>query len=203
VLVGALGRLTEVLLVPFRARGIGLALLGIDGAGKTTVASQVRASYPLPVRSVHMALWSDEGGGAPHRLLRIGVRPFRAVGWWSIAFLHRMLGRTVIFDRYVFDAHISPRPPHVTLKRLYQGALARVCPSPDEVVLLDLPGSLAAERKPDDPDLLEHQRLDLLALRRRLPNLVVVDASLPLPLVEAEVHERLWRRTSGQAQRRR
>jgi len=191
---GVLGRLAERTLMPFFGRGIALALLGVDGAGKSTIASRVAASCPLPVRSVHMALWSDdESSQLTRRAATIALRPLRAFGCWSVGFGHRLLGRTVIFDRYVFDAHLPPSPPHARLKRLYLAALARACPAPDEVVLLDIPGRLAAERKDEDGTTLESQRRAYAALAARLPGVIVVDAAQPVASVEAAVNELLWR----------
>ena len=201
LVAGALGRVAETLLIPVRRRGIALALLGVDGAGKSTIADRIRASYPLPVSPIYMGLWGGQnGGGAMRRSARIAFRPLRAWRCWAIGFVHRACGRTVIFDRYVFDAHLPPRPPHVRLKRGYLWLLARTCPPPQEVVVLDVPGELATQRKEGhDPRLLEEDRHGFLELGARIPNAVVIDASRPLGEVEAQVNERLWKRAFTRA----
>lgn len=197
--LGVCGRVAEKVLLAVRRRGAALALLGIDGAGKSTVVGRLAASCPLPIHPMYMGLWAgDDDEGRARRTARILLRPFRAWACWAVAFVHRLLGRTVVFDRYALDAHLPPRPPNATLKRVYMWLVARACPSPQEVVVLDVPGTLAAQRKTGhDPALLEEDRLRFLELGRRLPNAVVVDASQPLAEVEAVVHDVLWRRTSA------
>ncbi|MGH2786089.1 MAG: hypothetical protein ACRDJ1_12570, partial [Actinomycetota bacterium] len=53
---------------PFRRPGVTVALIGPDGAGKTTIAARIAAGFPVPVRRVYMGLYRN-----PRRLLPPGV----------------------------------------------------------------------------------------------------------------------------------
>jgi thymidylate kinase len=193
-----LARLAEQPAVLRHRRGLSAAVLGPDGAGKSTLVGGLEGSFRFEVRSVYMGLWKR---GAPRRLeplrnvLRIAFRP--AVVWrrYFTGRVHQRLGRLVVFDRYVYDALLPPRPPLQTLKRLYFWVLAHACPAPDLVFLLDLPGGAAAARKGEQTvEQLDDQRRHFLALRRRLPELRVVDALQPPARVRAEVTDAIWQR---------
>ena len=122
-----------------RRRGLAVALLGPDGAGKSTLAQAIAESFPLPVRVVYMGLWRD--GVGPLRRPLLAWRAY-ATGAW-----HRALGRTVVFDRYCYDAWLPPRGRFLALKRAYFAFLARTCPRPDLTFVLDLPTEIAEARK--------------------------------------------------------
>ena len=190
-------RLMEKLLVPVRRRGLTVALLGPDGVGKSTLAAGLGNSFYFPVRSVYMGLWQRSSARSVwQRLpgLEVAARPFKIWGRYLMAQYHRVLGRLVVFDRYVYDATLPPRPPLVTAKRLYFWLLARTCPRPDLVLVLDAPGQVMYERKGEsDPASLEAERKHFLALQQRIPKLQVVDASRGEDAVRADVVNRIWR----------
>ena len=98
-------------------------VIGSNGAGKSTLAAELRARLPLPSELVYMGLWKlDEPGGAQG----VGAalrRPLRMWRRYAGAQLLQLQGRVVVFDRYVYDAHLPPSPPFVSLKRIYQRAL--------------------------------------------------------------------------------
>jgi thymidylate kinase len=102
--------------------------------------------------------------------------------------VHIRRGEIVIFDRYTYDAGLAaPRDPRI-LRRTYRALLARTCPDPDLVVVLDLPAEVAQRRKE------EHSLASLTEARRRylevgemLPQAVVVDASRSAHDVQREV----------------
>jgi thymidylate kinase len=179
-------------------RGLSVAVLGVDGSGKSTLVSGLAQGVPFGVRCLYMGLWSDRGRLARNtatRALRALVRP---AGIWLLylrGLAHRLLGRLVVFDRYTYDAFLPPGPPFARLKRAYFSVVARSCPAPDLVVLLDVQADTAAERKPDeDRESLARSRRALLALDERLAQLEVVDASRDSEAVRAEVTELIWSR---------
>jgi thymidylate kinase len=180
------------------SRGLGVALIGPDGAGKSTLAAGLEATFPLPVRQVYMGLT----GGMLRYVDRLRVpgvvRLGRLLVIWSRyarARYHMVRGRLVVYDRYLYDAEV-PTPHSLTrLARLGRWMDGRACPPPDVVVLLDAPGAVMHERKGEyDPQMLEHWRRSFLALRRRVPGLVVVDATQGIDEVRAEVTDRVWQR---------
>jgi thymidylate kinase len=180
---------------------MGVALLGPDGAGKSTLATGIQDTFPFPVCQVYMGLT----GGMLRYIDRLRlpgvVRLGRLLVIWSRyarAQYHIARGRLVVFDRYIYDAEV-PTPHSLTRAgRLGRWIDGRACPSPDLVVVLDAPGVVMHRRKGEyDPQTLEHWRRSFLALQRRVPGLVVVDATRGIEEVRAEVTERVWQHYSG------
>jgi ABC-type cobalamin/Fe3+-siderophores transport system ATPase subunit len=178
-----------------------VAVLGPDGAGKSTLVEGLRRECALPVRTGYMGLT----GGALRHVSRLRVPGVMLAGrllvlWgrWLGGELHALRGRVVVYDRYVYDA-VAPTPyPLGPLGRASRWLQGRACPSPDLIVLLDVSGAEMYERKGEyDASTLEHWRQRFLALRTRLPRLAVVDATRPAPEVRAEVMQLVWRAMSA------
>lgn len=177
-------------------RGVGVALIGPDGSGKSTLARGIESAFYFPVRRVYMGLWpaNEAPRSTTEQAVRVLLRPFTVWRRYLAALRHRALGRMVVFDRYVYDALLSPRGPLVWLKRPYFQLLSRLCPAPDVVLLLDVPGSVMYHRSGEyDPEHLEGEREQYRRLRRRIPHLERVDADRAPELVLADALGRIWR----------
>jgi thymidylate kinase len=202
---GTLLRAVERPLQAWGRRGLSVALLGPDGAGKSTLADGIAASFHFPVRRVYMGLWRRrEATSGAHRVaLEVALRPLVVWRRYLASLGHRALGRLVVFDRYVYDALVPPAPPLAWLKRPYFRLLSRLCPAPNLVLVLDVPGRVMYLRKGEhDPRRLEADRAHFARLLPRLPNAERVDADRPAEVVLADVVGRIWRRyaaRSGQA----
>ncbi|MFU8874019.1 hypothetical protein [Micromonospora sp. SL4-19] len=177
-------------------RGVDVALIGPDGAGKSTLAQGIESTFYFPVRRVYMGLWPSHEAPrtAAEQGVRILLRPFTVWRRYLAALRHRALGRMVVFDRYVYDALLPPRGPLIWLKRPYFHLLSRLCPAPTVVLLLDVPGSVMYRRSGEyDPAHLEGEREQYRRLRRRVPHLERVDADRAPELVLADALGRIWR----------
>jgi thymidylate kinase len=197
-------RLVERPLQAWSRRGVSVALLGPDGSGKSTLAAAIQSAFYFPVRRVYMGLWpsSEAPASAAAHGLRVFLRPFTVWRRYLTALRHRTLGRVVVFDRYVYDALLPPRGPLVWLKRPYFMLLSRLCPAPDLVLLLDVPGPVMHRRSGEyDPAHLEAEREQYHRLRRRIPHLERLDADRPPDLVLADAIARIWQRYLTRASR--
>jgi thymidylate kinase len=179
-----------------RRRGVSIALLGPNGVGKSTLAVGLKRGFPLGARVLHMGIWKRATAeSAPAKLAEILARPFRLWAMSALAHYHQARGRLVIYDRYVYEASLPPKPPLVAAKRVYFGALARLMPRPDAAVVLDVPGDVAYQRKQENPpEELESERRVYAELAAREPHVDLVDASRGPDAVRADVTAIIWER---------
>jgi thymidylate kinase len=177
--------------------GLTIALVGPDGAGKSTIAERIKSGMGLPVRCLYMGLWRRGSSRMPRLagVFEIALRPFRIWGRYVAAIGHRRLGRIVVFDRYPLDATLPPKGRLVRLKRAYFWFLARCAPAPDMLIILDAPGEVLFARKgEEDPLSLESDRRHFRALADRVRNAFIVDVSCTTDDVFHQVDSLIWRR---------
>jgi thymidylate kinase len=177
-------------------RGLSVALLGPDGAGKSTLIAGIRKSFIFPVRTVYMGL---TGGFLPYAdTLRVPILVVlgRLLIFWYrylVAQYHRTLGRLVLFDRYIYDAEVPTPYPLNRLERVYRWIDGHAIPAPDLVLLLDAPGEVMYRRKGEySPETLEQWRVHFLALRRHVNHLEVVDSTIPEDALRTAVINLIW-----------
>jgi thymidylate kinase len=178
-----------------RRRGLSIALLGPNGVGKSTAADKLQRAFPFGSRVLYMGLWKAAGGDHGHAqaILEAALRPLRL--WWRylVAQLHQLSGHLVIFDRYVYEALLPPKPPLIRLKRVYYWVLVHLIPRPAVVVVLDAPGRVAYARKQENPpDELDWERRMYAAFAERIPSLERIDAAAPAHVVHAQISELVW-----------
>ena len=171
------------------AWGITVAVLGPDGAGKTTLAEGLAASLPLPTRIQYMGL---TGGNLPRAdRLRVPGLVFAArvaILWsrWLRGAFFRARGRIVLFDRYVLDGAVPSGMRLTPAGKLSRRAQRWAVPAPDLAVVLDASGATMHARKGEyDPAVLERWRAAYARLRARGGGLVVLDAEQPAERVRA------------------
>ena len=176
-------------------RGVSVALLAPDGAGKSTLVRALAAYPSLPVWTAYLGLYPRSARRFPVPGVGFLFRVVRQWGHYLLARWHQARGMIVVFDRYPYDARLPPRRIGGRLDRLRRWLLGRVLPSPDLAIVLDAPAEVLRSRKDEqDIDELRRQRGSYLSLAGRLPcPTVVVDAGRSEPEVRREVADLIWR----------
>lgn len=178
-----------------QAPGLTVALLGLDGAGKTTVATTLRQDIPWPTVSLYMGVWRESRLDNLFRHV-MGARLVLRLGRLSrtglLARYHRALGRLVILDRYVIDANL----PSSTLD--WKGKVSayfvlKTAAEPDRLVFLDASPEVVFNRKGElTIEELRGRRDTYLAFERRFTHMLTVDAEQPLQQVILAVNRVVW-----------
>lgn len=176
-----------------RRRGLVVALVGPDGAGKSSAASAVADDLPLPVRRRYLGLYGAAAPTAPgwvpggDLVVKLAwVAATAVVTRW-----HVLRGRLVLFDRHPVDLEIAP--PAAGRAGVRRRILAAAGPDPHLLVVLDAPGHVLHDRSGQhDPEHLEHARQRYLDRARRTPDAAVIDATAPPEQVRREVVAVIW-----------
>jgi len=188
-----------------RMPGLSVAVVGPDGAGKSTLIESIRNTVPLPTRVIYMGL---SGGALRHaRRLRVPGLVFAAsaaIIWarYLRGRYHQGLGHLVLFDRYVYDA-FTPHPAQLTTaQHLSRRASGFLCPQPDVTIFLDAPGSVMHARKQSyTAPMLEDWRWHFRSLETRISRLHVIDATRSLDAVRVDAVTEIWHRCAFRWQR--
>lgn len=169
------------------SRGFTVALIGPDGAGKTTVVDAACRSVSLPSRCLYMGTsgrrlpWLVH---LPSEWVHAPVLLLLLCGTWLVGQWLRSRGYVVFFDRYSYDALITPSRHLPRVDRWMRWLRGHALPAPDLTVMLDAPGSVLYARSHEySPTILETERQEYLALARHVPRFVSIDSNRPHDLV--------------------
>ena len=199
--VTAFSRFTQLL--PARtAVGMSVAILGPDGAGKTTLAASLRRTIPMPSSYVYLGVWRDSRFESTLRHVigaRLALRLATLLGKSAWIQLQRRLGKLVVLDRYTSDA-VLPADASDWKASISSTLVQKTCGEPDLVVVLDAPAEVMFARKGEQGiTRLQASRAMNLAMLDTFRDVVVVDASQQAEDVRREVTIHICDRWAGKA----
>jgi len=195
-IAGAWGGRGRSFSVSWRRRGLSVAIIGPDGAGKTTLVNGLRTALPFPTYVVYMGL---TGGRLPRadalRVPGVVLAARLALLWgrYVVGLLHRARGRIVIYERYALDGLVPSGARLGPLAKLSRRVQAVAVPQPELVLLLDASGVIMHSRSGEyDPVQLEQWRAAYRRLRGCVRALEILDAERPPDAVRRDAQARIW-----------
>jgi len=179
-------------------RGIDVAILGPDGAGKSTLAKRLAETLPIPTRTIYLGLYGA-GRTTPGRL-GLPTRVWWLWKGWLTGAWHRLRGRIVVYDRHALDAAGSPAPS--LRRRVRRWTLVHAIPGPSLVIVLDAPGDALHDRKGEhDPERLEAMRAAYRRIADGRRHAVVLDATAEPDAVRRAATAAIWDRWARRGRR--
>jgi thymidylate kinase len=215
-------RVTSV--VQFRLRGPTIALIGMDGVGKSTIADLLTSELSRfnPVKRVYMGFGVEAMAAEGHvrrthprqisgrlrsKILLGAGRQLKFPVWrhtlqWKrflSTWRHRRRGGVVIYDRYVYDQTIEIQRVGAIplLEKLFAFVSLRIFPKPDFTFLLDLSPDVSYARKPEgDKTKLTTRRTAYIALAQKVKSIKVVSTNQDPQAVSRAIMSEVWMHTS-------
>lgn len=191
-------------------RGATVAVIGTDGAGKSSVVAALLEASQRPARVVYMGLnpgkantpsigklvgrsTSDFRGetGDPHgplwRALRTVYRILEETMRFVAVARYRRAGELVLLDRHFrFDHALGTRLTRLS-DRVHVWFLEHLTPLPDLVLYLRVPADVAMARKGEGSEAYHLKRITAYdAYAERMDRVTAIDATRPLDDVVAE-----------------
>jgi len=178
--------------------GLSVAVIGPDGAGKSTLVEGLERTLPLRTHTIYMGLT----GGKLQRAqaLRVPGLVFAATAavlWirYLRGRLYQADGQVVLFERYALDGAVPSGMSLSRLQKLSRSAQRWILPNPDLVLLLDASGHTMFGRKGEySPATLEVWRAHYQGLEDSVRNLVVIDAEQPREAVLRDAQNLIWKK---------
>ncbi len=203
--------------------GVFLAFMGPDGCGKSSVIEAVATEFRpafrevrrfhlrpklLKARTAEGAAVPDPHGKPPYgafsSMVRAAYMALDYIGGYLLRIRPALIRTSlVIFDRYAYDLLVDPRRVRYGGPAWWLRLMAKLAPRPDLVILLNAaPEVLWARKQEIPPAELARQQKAYVALARKLPSAVVIDAAQPLAQVLQDVQHAILNHLAQRARTR-
>ena len=203
--------------------GLMVAVMGPDGAGKSSVIDAVQASLAPAFRRTIRAHLRPHLGRRTDLSMTIEANPHGkkaygelismlklvylwvdyTVGYWLKIYPRVARSTLVMFDRYYHDLLVDPRRYRFGGSRLLAGFFGKILPQPQLWIFLDAPAKVLQERKREvSPQETARQCEAYRRLAVTLPGTLTVDASQDLERVVARVDEAILGLLAARARQR-
>ena len=173
-----------------------VAIIGPDGAGKSSLVEALSSRLPAPTASMYMGL---TGGRMPLadrlRIPGVVLAARIALIWVRrlVAWNHQLHRKIVVFDRFPIDGGVPPGYRATLLGRWSRSIQRWSCPPPNLAILLDAPGEVLHERSGEyDEHTLEAWRVRYLELADSRPWIHVIDGRRPSGEIVDEASALVW-----------
>lgn len=186
-----------------KRRGPILALVGADGAGKTSTIQTIEDTAPFGLHVAYLGRRrktappsktpSTGSAAAPktsmHQIVGVGVWTLRTGRRLFPIHVQARLGRVVLCDRHPIEIEAVDGATSPMARSLRGFVVNRVLPRPDHIVLLAAPGELLFARKGEhDPARLDKMTAAFRGLVRRRGG-AEIDCSVPQAEVVSAVEQ--------------
>lgn len=188
-----------------------IGFLGCDGSGKSTVIQRITAELQerdIPTRQGHWRPAPFDAGqsnsssadqphlmpprSTPASLAKLG---WLGLSWWTGWFKYLRASANegvLIFDRYHVDLLVDPRRYRYGGPQSFAKLASALMPQPDLVIFLDAAPEILYSRKQEvSLETLDSSRERYLTLCNTHPRFAVIDASLPIDQVVANVMQQI------------
>lgn len=198
-----------------------IVMLGMDGAGKTTVINGLLEKMGARTKGyqvIHLKhafcgqktygqgpVCSDPHGLPPRSKLVSALKLLSWVAMYHIkkTFHGRKNATLIIWDRYIYDVVVDPMRYRIDLPYWLLDWFAKMAPRPQAVILLDVPVEIAYKRKPEVAVADMHKiRSAYLGLVNKLPTMVVVGTEGDVTDTVREVVEFVTRSLNNEAKKK-
>lgn len=208
-------RLPQIVPVHRWRSGPVVALLGPDGAGKSTALAAVADSLPIATRTLYLGLWGGSHArvlstGLDDRLGRVGVpegvrflaatlvRWARARVLLTRARLLSWAGVVVLLDRHPSEVVVTEADSAGWRSAVKRTVFDRFLPAADHYIVLVAPGQVLFDRVGElDAETLERRSAAYRSVYERRSS-TIIDATRPPPAVQQAVRDAVWQQLSRQ-----
>ena len=192
-------RLVRSIPLGWRRRGAVIAVLGPDGAGKSTVLEGVAASLPVATSVIYLgtgrsghgtpSTTSTRAPNATREVLFLARKTLRSWRRLAPVYARAWRGHVVLTDRHPIEVR-AIQPERGPLATRVERSLTTLLPRPDRIVILEAPAEVLVARKQEHPVATIARWVQ--GYRTAFPDASFVAADRSIDQVVGDVLDEVW-----------